>query len=111
MPGVISLSLSKAAKTTKSGRTYPFWVIRASKYDKEIRATRTKYFAYVGTEPILSESKAKEICEKKGITMENLRRTNRLQIVPDDELEERKQAWLKEQAKEKGGDRDDNEKT
>ena len=108
---MISLSLSKAAKTTKDGRRYPFWVIRASKYCKEIRATRTRYFAYVGTEPILSESKAKEICEKKGITMENLRNTNRLEIVPDDQVEERKRVWLEEQAAEVGGEKDGSEKT
>jgi len=84
MPGY---NLTKSASQKKDGTRYAFYSLRQAYYDKNIAASKNRYIAYIGVEPILSESKAKEISEKKGVPLDELHNVTNLSIIPDDEYE------------------------
>jgi len=88
----MSLFLNRGHTQFKNGRRYPFWEVRETFWNAKLRSPRQRYIGYVGKEPVLTESKARLICEKKGVTMEQLRKVNRLTIIPDPEPEEAKES-------------------
>lgn len=87
----MSLFISYGRKQPKKGNRVYFWEIKETFWDKQIKKTRQRFIGYLGKEPTLTESKAQKICEKRGITMEQLRKVNRLIIIPDPEPEETKE--------------------
>lgn len=76
----------------KSGKekVYNSYSLRITVYKPEIKAVAPVPLATVGSKPMLSESRAKEIVKKfgkdYGFTLEDLRAIKKLKIVPDDEL-------------------------
>ncbi len=70
----------------KSGRKSKYYVLKANVWDKEARAQRQKYLAYIGTKPQISLEKAKQIAHKLGISLDDLRTVRRLRIVEDEKL-------------------------
>jgi len=94
MPGyTIAKNTSKRA-----GGDYDFWVLRQAYYDKAVKASKLRYICYLGVEPVLSESKARQISEGKGVPMDELRNVTNLRIISDAEFEQRAQARRDEQA-------------
>lgn len=80
-----SLFLVQTRKQLKDGRKYPFWELRESRYEPKIGAMKPRYIAYIGISKTITESKARSICEAKGLTLEQLRAVKGLMIVPDDQ--------------------------
>jgi len=76
----------------KVGNPSRFWILRENYWDKKIKAQKQRYVCYIGMEPILSESKAKEISEKKGVPLDELRKVTNLSVVSDCEFELRRLA-------------------
>ena len=87
----MSVYLTTGTKKPKVGKPYKFWIIRETYYDREISGTKHRYLGYVGKEPVITESKAREICEKRGLTLDQLQNVNKLTIVPDPEPEKTQQ--------------------
>lgn len=77
------MSLVRGTTKLSSGKRYPFWQLKEAIWDKQFKGTLHRYVAYVGKDPVLTESKAKIICKKKGLTMEQLYNVNKLTIIPD----------------------------
>jgi hypothetical protein len=48
-------------------------------------AGRVRYIAYVGKEPVMTLKKARQICQEKGLQLEDLKRVRGLTIVEDSE--------------------------
>jgi len=84
--------LVKGRKQEKGGTVYDFWVLRESVYVKSVGAMKPVYITYVGVEKVLSESKARNICDTKCIEYDDLEAVNGLEIITDDEFERRKLA-------------------
>lgn len=70
------------AKTwvTKNGVKYESWVLKKSVWDKELKRARQVYLAHLGKSKSLSLEKAQAICEKIGVTLDELRAVKRLRI-------------------------------
>lgn len=81
----MSLHLNRGKTQFKDGTAYPFWEVRETFWDKEIKSNRQRYIGYVGKEPVITKSKALKICEKKDLTLEQLENVNGLTIIPDPE--------------------------
>lgn len=71
--------LAKTWKTVK-GRRYESWVLKKAVWDRRHKRYRQVYLAYIGKSRRISLEKAREICEKLGITLDELRMVNRLTI-------------------------------
>ncbi len=71
--------LAKTWKTV-NGKRYPAWVLKKAVWDKDQKRQKQVYVAYVGTKKVLSWTKAQEICQDKGISLEELQHVKRLQI-------------------------------
>lgn len=80
--------LAKTWKTVK-GRRYESWVLKKAVWDKRRKRYRQVYLAYIGKSRRISVEKAREICRKLGITLDELCSVNRLTVVagPPAELE------------------------
>ena len=81
----MNLVLVKTKPQPKHGRPNSYYVLRGAYWDKEAKAQRQAYVAYLGVRPVLAESKAEAICKAKGLTLAQLQAVNGLQIVPDAE--------------------------
>jgi len=76
----------------KVGKHTRSWILREIYWDKTIKAQRQRYICYIGTDPVLSHTKAEQICEEKGLKYDDLVAVNGLEIVSDEEFERRKLA-------------------
>ncbi len=81
----MNLILVKTTPQPKHGRPNSYYVLRGAYWDKEAKAQRQAYVAYLGVRPVLAESKARSICQAKGLTLDQLKTVKGLQIVPDAE--------------------------
>lgn len=70
------------AKTwvTKNGIKYESWVLKKSVWDKELKRSKQVYLAHLGKSKSLSLEKAEAICEKIGVTLDELKAVKRLRI-------------------------------
>jgi len=59
---------------------YTRYVLAKAIWDKEERRQKQKYVGYVGTKPVLTLAKAKEICKAKGLKLEDLKKVKGLRI-------------------------------
>lgn len=79
----MTLFLTRSRRQTKDGKRYPFWVLRENSWDSNTKSVRQQYVAYVGIRPELTLSKARRICEEKGLSLEDLRAVKGLTIIED----------------------------
>lgn len=66
------------------GKKYAYWVLKETVWDKELKRNVQKYLAYIGRRPVLTLAKAQAICQKLGITLDELRRVRRLKIIEEE---------------------------
>lgn len=66
------------------GKKYAYWVLKETVWDKELKRNVQKYLAYIGRRPVLTLEKAQAICQKLGITLDELRRVRRLKIIEEE---------------------------
>jgi hypothetical protein len=74
--------LAKTWKTV-NGKRYEAWVLKKGMWDKERKRHKQVYLAYIGKSRRISIQKARQICEKLGITLQELRKVKRLTLVEE----------------------------
>ncbi len=67
----------------KAGRNAKYYVLRRNFWDEKARAVRQQYLAYVGATPAITLEKAREIAQKIGCSLEELKAVNGLKIVDE----------------------------
>jgi hypothetical protein len=81
MRGLV-MFLAKTWKTV-NGKRYEAWVLKRGVWDKEQKRHKQVYLAYIGKSRQISIQKARQICEKLGITLQELRKVKRLTLVEE----------------------------
>jgi len=77
----MSLFLAKSRRQMKNGTIYEFYVLRKNHWDAERKATRQEYIAYVGKEKRITKEKAMKIEREKGISLDELKTVEGLEII------------------------------
>lgn len=91
MPKPYVAKSSKTMKLKSGPKTYSSWAVRVTIYDKTIGGVKSVHLVSIGSKPVVTESKAREIAKefgpKYGFTLADLRAVKRLKIIEDEELE------------------------
>lgn len=76
------LSYKVTKHRLKNGKVvgYKAYILAESYWDKKLKRPRQRYLAYVGKKPVMSLAKARGICKRKGIKLEDLKRVKGLRI-------------------------------
>lgn len=82
----MGLFLTRGSKKPKGkdDATHFFYVLRENRWNSDTKSRQQRHIAYIGVHPEITQEKAERICREKGITMDELRKVNRLQIHPAD---------------------------
>jgi hypothetical protein len=80
----MSIFVTKGHRRKPDGSRYEYYVLRESVWDRKAKAVKQRYLAYVGVTPRLTQSKARAIAKKLGLSLDELRAVRRLKIVPDE---------------------------
>lgn len=67
----------------KGGRGGKYYVLKETTWDKKTKAQRQHYLCYLGAKKVLPLAKAKAICKKLGITLDELRKVRGLKIIEE----------------------------
>lgn len=73
--------LVRTSKPRADGKPWHYYILRDTIWDKRLKRQRHIYRAYIGHYPVISESKARTICRKLGITLDDLKRVRGLKII------------------------------
>ena len=73
-----------------NGKVYGYWVLRETIWDKKGQRSVQRYVAYLGTSRTITRTKAKQLAEKIGCSVDDLSRVRRLRILENSEATEAK---------------------
>ena len=79
------LFVVKAGFDSERGNQYEYFHLREHYLDRQTKKMAVRFVAYLGRDKTVSRSKARSICEAKGLTMAELRSIEGLRIAPDGE--------------------------
>lgn len=67
----------------KAGRSAKYYVLKGNFWDAKKKAVKQKYLAYIGATPTITLEKAREIANKIGCSLDELKAVRGLKIVVD----------------------------
>lgn len=71
----------KSYRKRADGSKWTYYYLRDTVWDKKLKRQKNIYLAYLGTKRVITQAKARAICKKLGITLEELKKVKRLKIV------------------------------
>jgi len=76
-----------AKQANRSGeRTYTYWVLKRTVWDKTLKRTRQQYICSIGRKRTITREQAQHISQEKGVPMEELERVKRLRIIENEKV-------------------------